>query len=184
MTVDAELIRAAQTGDRDAFSRIAVTLARPFLAASHRILRDVHLAEDATQEALVRIWDGLPRLRDPARFEAWAYRILVRACAAEGGRGRAWSPNRSPLVAEIPDPSDDVRGVLDREQLERAFRRLSIEHRTVIVLRYYLDLPLDQVAEVLGIPEGTAASRLHYAIGGMRTAVDADARPPVLEATR
>jgi DNA-directed RNA polymerase specialized sigma24 family protein len=60
---------------------------------SRRILRDIDLAEDATQHALVAIWRDLPQLRDPERFDAWSYRLLVRACYAEGRRSRAWSPN-------------------------------------------------------------------------------------------
>lgn len=180
--MDADLIRAAQNGDTDAFAGLAAALARPFLAASRRILHDIDLAEDATQEALVGIWHGLPKLRDPERFDAWAYRILVRACRAQAAKVRPWTPKLRALPMEVPDPADDVGAVVNREQLERAFRRLSIEHRTAIVLRYFLDLPLVEVAEILGIPEGTAASRLHYAIEGMRTAVDADARSPRREA--
>jgi RNA polymerase sigma-70 factor (ECF subfamily) len=182
--MDAELLRAAQQGDREAFGQLASALARPFLAVARRILHDADLAEDATQDALVGIWHGLPSLRDPTKFEAWAYRILVRACRAEAGRVRSWTPNLGAPPVDVPDPVDAVSAVIDREQLERAFRRLSIDHRVVIVLRYFLDLPLDQVADVLRIPEGTAASRLHYAIASMRTAVEADARPAMREAIR
>jgi RNA polymerase sigma-70 factor (ECF subfamily) len=180
--LDADLIRAAQNGDTEAFAGLAAALAQPFLSASRRILHDIDLAEDATQEALVGIWHGLAKLRDPERFDAWAYRILVRACHSQAAKVRPWSPNLRALPMEVPDPADQVDAVINREQLERAFKRLTIDHRTVVVLRYFLDLPLDEVAEVLGIPEGTAASRLHYAIEGMRTAVDADARPPMREA--
>jgi RNA polymerase sigma-70 factor (ECF subfamily) len=70
--------------------------------------------------------------------------------------------------------ADGTSSVVDRDRLERAFRRLSLNHRTVVVLHHYLDLPLDQVAELVGAPVGTVASRLHYAMRAMRTAIDAD----------
>ena len=101
----------------------------------------------------------------------------MRACYAEAGRSRRWAPNLRLLPADEPAAADGLGTVLDRDQLERGFRRLSLDHRTVVVLHHYLDLPLDQVAETLGIPVGTAASRLHYAVRGLRAALDADARP-------
>jgi len=174
----------AQRGDRAAFGLLAAEIATRFLAVSRRILRDIDLAEDATQQALVAIWRDLPQLRDPARFDAWSYRLLVRACYAEGRRTRAWSPNLHVLTAEEPSVSGDLDAVLHRDQLETAIRRLSVDHRSVLVLRYYADLPLEQVAQVLGVPLGTVNSRLHHAMRAMRAALDADARPAAAEATR
>jgi RNA polymerase sigma-70 factor (ECF subfamily) len=173
--MDTELVRSAQNGDKGAFTSLAAAMADRFLAASHRILRDISLAEDATQQALLSIWRDLPQLRDPARFEAWSYRLLVRACYAEA-RTRRWAPNLRLLPADEPMAADTLSEVVDRDQLERGFRRLSLDHRTVVVLHHYLDLPLERVAETLGIPVGTAASRLHYAMRGLRAALDADAR--------
>jgi RNA polymerase sigma-70 factor (ECF subfamily) len=144
---------------------------------AHRILRDIELAEDATQQALLAIWRDLPQLRDPARFDAWSYRLLVRACYAEGRKERHWTPNMRLLDSDEPMQADGSSAVVDRDQLERGFRRLSIDHRAVVVLHHYLDWPLDRVAETLGIPVGTARSRLHHAMRGLRAALDADARP-------
>jgi RNA polymerase sigma-70 factor (ECF subfamily) len=175
--MDTDLVRLAQNGDKGAFTSLAAALADRFLAASNRILRDISLAEDATQQALLSIWRDLPQLRDPARFDAWSYRLLVRACYAEGRQTRRWTPNMRLLPADEPMAADALSTVVDRDQLERGFRRLSLDHRTVVVLHHYLDLPLEQVAEALGIPVGTAASRLHYAVRGLRAALDADARP-------
>ena len=175
--MDTDLVILAQRGDEGAFTSLAAGMADRFLAASHRILRDLSLAEDATQQALLSIWRDLPQLRDPARFEAWSYRLLVRACYAEAGRSRRWAPNLRLLPADEPAVADGMRTVIDRDQLERGFRRLSVDHRVVLVLHHYLDLPIEQVAETLGIPAGTAASRVHYAIRGLRAALDADARP-------
>ena len=113
------------------------------MRVAHRILRDIDLAEDATQQALLSIWRDLPQLRDPARFSAWSYRLLVRACYAEGRRTRTWSPNLRLLPADEPSTGEGLGPVVDRDQLERGFRRLSIDHRAVVVLHHYLDLPLD-----------------------------------------
>jgi len=182
--MDTELVVRAQRGDEGAFTSLAVAVGDRLHAVAHRILRDTDLAEDATQQALLNVWRDLPQLRDPARFEAWSYRLLVRACYAEGRRTRRWAPNLRLLPADEPMGADGLSMVVDRDQLERGFRRLSIEHRAVVVLHHYLDMPLDQVAETLGVPVGTVRSRLHYAMQGLRAALDADARPTRREAAR
>ena len=174
--MDTDLVKLAQAGDKGAFTTLASARADRFLAASHRILRDLALAEDATQQALLNMWRDLPQLRDPARFDAWSYRLLVRACYAEASQTRRWAPNIRLLPAREPTAADELSMVVNRDQLDRGFRRLSLDHRTVLVMHHYLDLSLDQVAEALDIPVGTVASRLHYAIRAMRAALDADAR--------
>ena len=181
--MDADLIGRAQHGDEEAFASLAVAAGDRLHAVAHRILRDTDLAEDATQQALLTIWRDLPHLRDPARFDAWSYRLLVRACYAEGRRNRRWAPNIRLLPADEPEVGEGLRSILDRDQLERGFRRLSIDHRAVVVLHHYLDLPLDEVADVLGVPVGTVRSRLHHAMRGLRAALEADARPTAREAT-
>ena len=182
--MDTDLVTRAQRGDEEAFASLAVAAGDRLHAVAHRILRDLDLAEDATQQALLAIWRDLPQLRDPARFDAWSYRLLVRACYAEGRRERRWSPGLRLVTANEPMQPDGSGTVIDRDQLERGFRRLSIEHRAVVVLHHYLDWPLERVADALGIPPGTARSRLHHAMRGLRAALDADARPPAREAAR
>jgi len=182
--VDAELIGRAQHGDEEAFASLVVAVGGRLHAVAHRILRDIDLVEDATQQALLAIWRDLPRLRDPARFDAWSYRLLVRACYAEARRTRHWAPNLRLLPADEPAAREGLSAVVDRDQLERGFRRLSIEHRAVVVLHHYLDLPLDDVADVLGVPVGTVRSRLHHAMRGLRAALEADARPATREAAQ
>ena len=182
--MDADLVIRAQHGDEQAFASLAVAVGDRLHALSHRILRDVDLAEDATQHALLAIWRDLPQLRDPARFDAWSYRLLLRACYAEGRRARQWAPNLRILPVDEPAGPDATGSVHDRDQLERGFRRLSIDHRAVVVLHHYLELPLEQVAEILGVPLGTAKSRLLHAMRGLRAALDADARPAQQEAVR
>jgi RNA polymerase sigma-70 factor, ECF subfamily len=182
--MDTQLVIRAQRGDEEAFASLAVAVGDRLHAVSHRILRDIDLAEDATQHALLAIWRDLPQLRDPARFDAWSYRLLVRACYVEGRRARQWSPILRILPVDEPVGPDALSLVADRDQLERGFRRLSIDHRAVVVLHHYLDMPLETVAETLGIPIGTVRSRLHYAMRGLRAALDADARPARQEAVR
>ena len=179
--MDTDLVVRAQRGDQGAYALMATEIAHRYLAVARRILRDIDLAEDATQGALLAIWQDLPQLRDPARFEAWSYRLLVRACYAEGRRERRWAPNLRLLPTDEPGARDDLGSVVDRDQLERGFRRLSLDHRTVVVLHHYLDLPLERVAEIVGMPTGTAHSRLHHAMRALRAALDADSRPAARE---
>ena len=175
--MDTDLVIRAQHGDKEAYAALASGMADRFLAVARRFLRDLDLAQDATQQALLAIWQDLPHLRDPARFEAWSYRLLVHACSAEGRKERRWAPNLRLLPHDAQSTDDGLSSVVERDQLERGFRRLSLDHRAVVVLHHYLDLPLDRVADVLGIPVGTAHSRLHHAMRALRAAIDADLRP-------
>ena len=181
--VDTELVKRAQHGDKEAFGLVAADLATRFLAVSRRILRDIGLAEDATQQALVAIWRDLPQLRDPARFDAWSYRLLVHACYAEGRRSRQWSPNLRILPADELAASGGVDTIIHRDELETAIRRLSVDHRTVLVLHHFADIPAELVAQILDIPIGTVYSRLHHAMRAMRAALDAEERPAAREAS-
>ena len=181
--MDVDLVVRAQGGDKGAYALVAAAIADRFLSVARRILRDRDLAEDATQQALLAMWQDLPRLNDPARFEAWSYRVLVHACYAEGRKERRWSPNLRLMPADERAATDDLSSVIDRDQLERGFRRLSIDHRAVVVLYHYLDKPLDEIARILEIPVGTAHSRLHHAMRALRSSLEADARPTAREAT-
>lgn len=173
---------AAQRGDEEAFATIVDVFAARLQAVAHRILRDFDLAEDATQRALLEIWKSLPKLRDPDRFEAWSYKILIRSCHVEARRSGHWTPRLG--LFDTDQPTDDPAiSIADRDQLERAFRSLSVDHRAVVVLHHYLDMPIAEVADALGIPVGTARSRLHYAMKGLHAALDAAARPVRREAT-
>ena len=182
--MDEDLVIRAQRGDKEAFGLLAAGVADRFLAVARRILRDIDLAEDAAQQALLAAWQDLPQLRDPGHFEAWSYRLLVHACYAEGRKDRRWAPNLRLLPADEPIAREDLSSVIDRDQLERGFRRLSVEHRAVVVLYHYLDKPLDEISRILEIPAGTAHSRLHHAMRALRAALDADARDVKKEAVR
>jgi len=174
--MDTDLVKRAQAGDPAAFARLAGELTPPFLSVAHRILRDIDQAEDATQQALLHVWQRLPQLREPERFDAWAYRLLVHACYDEGRKARRWAPPIRVLPSQESGFGDETAGVIDRDQLERAFRRLSLDHRTVIVLRHFRHQSLDEIAATLGVPPGTVASRLHHALRSMRSAIEADDR--------
>ena len=172
-----DLVERAMAGDHGAYSELARASIGRLYAAARLILRDDQRAEDATQEALVAAWRDLSALRDPDRFDAWLRRLLVRACYREARRGqRRWAIEMEvrPSEGSEPDPALDLA---DRDQIERGFRRLDPDQRTVLVLHYYLGLSLDEVADALGIPPGTVRSRLHRATQAMRAALDADTRP-------
>jgi RNA polymerase sigma-70 factor (ECF subfamily) len=176
--MEQELVVRAQGGDHAAFSDLATALYGRLHRVAQNLLSDIHLAEDATQHAIMEMWRGLPGLRDPERFEAWAYRILVNACKAEGRRSRRWMPALMPTPEEDPVAAQGFSSVIHRDQLERGFRRLPTEQREVVVLHHYMALPLREVAEVLQIPTGTAHSRLSRAMASLRAALEADARLP------
>jgi len=175
--MDTELVVRAQQGDRAAFAELAVAVGDRLHAVAHRMLRDAGLAEDASQQTLLRAWQELPRLREPERFEAWTYRLLVNVCHAEWRR-RKRSLAALPDLDSVPEPisPDDMAIVIDRDQLERGYSRLSMDHRAVVVLHYYLDMPVAEIAETLGVGEGTVKSRLYHAMRGLRAALDADDR--------
>jgi RNA polymerase sigma factor (sigma-70 family) len=178
--VDRSLVERAQRGDREAFQALAFELSDRLFAVAHRMLRDFDAAGDALQVALVRMWRDLPSLRDPDRIEAWAYRILVRACHDELRKARRLAPGPRVMLPEVSS-ADPIGSIVDREEMERAFRRLNVDQRAVIVLQYYRDLTLPQIAEVLDVPIGTVRSRAHYAKRVLRAAIEADARPTIVE---
>jgi len=175
--VDRDLVERARKGDREAFAVLVHQVSDGLYAVAWRILRDSNLAEDALQNALVLAWRRLPKLRDPERFEAWIHRILVHACYDEAQRTRTWRASVTVLSIDLPGVGDETSAIADRDELDRAFRHLTLEQRAVFVLHHYLGLPLVEVAELLGVPAGTARSRLHYAIAGLRDVLVASAEP-------
>jgi RNA polymerase sigma-70 factor (ECF subfamily) len=178
-----ELVLRAQGGDHQAFERLAAANARRLYGVATLIVRDPDAARDAVQDTLIETWRSLPTLRDPDAFEGWLQKILVRAChrAVDARRRR---------VVEVPGLEIDTpvasaeRDVDDRDQIERAFRRLTMEQRTVLVLHHHLGLPLAESAGVLGIPVGTMKSRLNRATDALRAAIEADERAPLVPVRR
>jgi len=175
--MDRDLVERARSGDQVAFADLVHQISDTLFGVARRIVRDPGLAEDVLQNALVTIWRKLPHLREVDRFEGWAFRIVVHACYADAPRNRRWAATVRTLPINRASDADDVQNVSDREELELAFRGLSLDQRSVFVLHHYVGLPLVVVAETLGIPDGTARSRLHYATRALRAAFD-EARAP------
>jgi RNA polymerase sigma-70 factor (ECF subfamily) len=177
--VQHDLVIRAQQGDADAFGILAAGAIDRLHGVAYRILRDSDRADDATQQALGAAWDHLPSLRDPHRFDAWTYTLVVRAAYREARRERVhraavrWVGSGDIVTNETPDR------LADRDELEQAFERLTPEHRAILTLRYYADLPGHEIAEVLGIPVGTVGSRLHHATRRLREELQHERQRPI-----
>ncbi len=172
----ADLVNRAQRGDREAFDELARSAGDTCMAIAFRILRDFDLADDAVQTALLTAWTQIRALRDADRFEPWLHRILTNACYAEARQRRRWTEAIRLLPAESARGLDSTQTVDDRDQLERAFRRLTVEQRAVLVYHHYLGLPLPEVADRMGIPVGTVKSRMFHAKRALQASLEADAR--------
>jgi RNA polymerase sigma-70 factor (ECF subfamily) len=175
------LVERAQGGDREAYELLARGAARRLFLVASRILRDADAAEDAVQQTLVAMWRDLPSLRDPGRFDAWTYRMVVRYSRSEQRRHRRAGPTVVDLSETLAAARDEIGEVAVRDQLRHAFDALSHEHRVVVVLHHYLGLPHGEIADILDIPYGTVGSRLHHAMRAMRATIDAAERTTVRE---
>lgn len=177
-----ELVRRAIEGDHDAFSSLVDASVDRLHAVASLILRDPDRAQDAVQEALISAWKDVRALRDPDAWDAWTYRMTVWACYRMAKKERRRSRVELKVVPD-PEPSspfDTPSRLADRDLVARALNDLPVDHRAVVVLRFYLDLPLDAVADILDIPVGTAKSRLHRAIASLRGSMAVTATlPPV-----
>jgi RNA polymerase sigma-70 factor, ECF subfamily len=172
-----ELVERAQRGDHDAFAVLAGASVARLDSAARLILRDPELARDAVQEGFIRAWRSLPTLRDPDRFGAWLRSLVARSCIDQLRRRRSRPIEVELTPTHAPAASDFATAVADRELLDIVLRRLTPESRAVVVLHYYFDLPLPEVAATLRIPLGTAKSRHHRAIAMLRGAVEAEMDP-------
>lgn len=176
MAVDHELVVRAQRGDVDAFSALTVGRTGRLYATARLILRDDDRAADAVQDALFEAWRNLRALRDPDRFDAWLHRVLVHSCYRAAKRDRARVVAEIRVAQDGDTTADTQRAVAQRDQLERAFRRLTTDQRTVLVLRHYVGLTLVEAADAMGVPLGTFQSRLNRATQAMRASLEADER--------
>jgi len=168
------LVDAARAGDSSAFEVLVRQQVDRLYGAAKLMLHEPDLAEDAVQQALIRAWRDLPALRDADRFGPWLQRLLVRSCYDEARRRRRWTAavRLLPAFEDVAEGS----GIADRDLIERGMDALSVEHRTILTLHFYLDLEPAEIADRLAIPAGTARSRLHYALVALRAAVDASER--------
>ena len=179
--VDRDLIEAAQRGDRAAFVDLIRARTDRLFGVAQRILRDIDRAEDALQDALVIAWRDLRSVRDPDRFDAWLQRLVIHVCLNQATRERRRTAQLRLLPVDGPAAPDELLGIGDRDLLDRGFRRLPPEQRAILVLHHYLGYAPSEIAENLGIPPGTARSRLHHAHRAMRAALEADARSGLSE---
>jgi RNA polymerase sigma-70 factor (ECF subfamily) len=171
-----DLVVRAVDGDHDAFAELVTESIGRWFEVARLILRDTELAEDAVQEGLVAAWRDIRGLRDADRFDAWLHRLLIRACYREARRTRKVARLEVHVTAiDVPAPGDGD-SVADRDQLDWGFRRLKPDQRAILVLHFYADKPLAEVAEILDIPLGTAKSRLHRSIQALRAHLDSEAR--------
>jgi RNA polymerase sigma factor (sigma-70 family) len=177
------LVRRAASGDEDAFERLVRPMGDRLLGTARKILRDGDAADDAVQQAVIRAWQMLPRLRDPQSFDGWLYKILVGMCYAEARATSRRSARIKTMTAELA-AVDDIDRWNDRQLLEQAFRSLTTAHRAVVVLHHYVGLPLTEVASIVGVSPATARSRLHYAMRALLAAVEAGDRAVVVEIDR
>ena len=186
----ADVVRRAASGDQDAFERLVRPAGERLLGIARKILRDPDAAEDAVQQAVIQAWRELPRLREAERFDAWLTKLLVSACYQEARQSRrhAARVNRvaSATVGPGTEPAteDDADVIADRQLIEQAFLTLTPAQRAIVVLHHYADLPLAEVAAIVGVPPGTARSRLHYALRALRAALEAADRPTIEDFAR
>jgi RNA polymerase sigma-70 factor (ECF subfamily) len=174
--IERGLVTAAQRGDTASFEALVRRHVDRLYGAARLMLRDADLAEDAVQQALIRAWRDLGSLRDPDKVGAWLQTLLVRACYDEARRRRRHLTEVASLQL-VPDPASGVEASLaERDVIERAFATLSPDHRAILILHFYLDLGATDIGARLGVPAGTARSRLHYALAALRAAIDAAER--------
>jgi RNA polymerase sigma-70 factor, ECF subfamily len=172
-----DLVDRARRGDHDAFAVLAARSIARLDAAARLILRDPDLARDAVQEGFIGAWRNLPTLRDPDRFDGWLHRLVLRSCI-NAIRRRGRRPIEVELLAIDGPPVADFASIIaDRELLDAALRRLRPEWRAIVVMHYYLGMPLPDVAVTLGIPIGTAKSRHHRSLAELRISITADLEP-------
>ena len=162
------LVERAKQGDHDAFAILVDAVAGRQLGAARLIVRDLELAHDATQDALVRAWRDLPGLREPDRFDAWLHRLTVNSCLDLLRRKRRRATEIQIDDLDLAGPPDPAAGIADRDALDQALALLDVDSRAVVVLHYYLGLPISEVAVALRIPSGTVKSRLSRSLTTLR----------------
>jgi RNA polymerase sigma-70 factor, ECF subfamily len=175
--VQADIVERARNGDHDAFALVAGASIDRLYRLARMIVRDPDLAEDVVQDTLLEAWRSLPGLRDAERFEPWINRLLVRAAIRlSRTRRRQHVTELHVIDADGATRDNTERDLVVRDLLDRGFDRLPADERALLVLRHYLDLPVAEIADLVGIPEGTVKSRVHRATQRMRALLDADDR--------
>jgi RNA polymerase sigma-70 factor (ECF subfamily) len=182
--MDRTLVERARQGDHDAFTALAEGATDRLYAVATLILRDPDCAQDAVQDALVSAWRDVRALRDPDAWDAWIHRLVVRACYREADRRRRHRLLGSTVEWSPASVDDATAGVADRDEIERGFRRLTVQERAVLVLHFHAGLSASEMGVALGMSEVAARSRVHRAVRTLRAALEADARTTQLSSGR
>ena len=174
---EAELIRRSQEGDGEAFHALLERHRQVLFGTAYLLTRDSHRAEDLVQEALIRIWRGLPTLRSGGSFKAWVMRVLVNEAMSMHRKKRVEQTQMDDALLMPEDGAEVENEVLreeERQALQRGLERLGEDHRQVVVLHYYAELSIPEIARTLGCREGTVKSRLHRALRHLGGVLKAD----------
>ncbi len=167
---DDEAIRRCQDGDHDAFRHLVERYKNPLYGTAYVMTGNAAHAEEHVQEAFLSAWRGIRTFRRGLPVKPWLMRILVNTVLSQQRRRTLTTVpiEESLLPGTTPGPQDSVEASENREAVRQALARLSPEHRQVVVLRYFADLTVPQVARSAGVREGTVKSRLHRALRQMR----------------
>lgn len=171
--MELRLVQQAMRGNHEAFGMLASRSIDRLYGAALLMLGDHDRADEATQTTLVRAWREVPRLRNPERFSPWMHRILLNACRDQLRRS---AREVSLVTSDTSASPDHAEHAILRDEVGRALRRLTVDQRTILVLRYYADLSVPEVASALGVPLGTAKSRISRGVDALRAAVAAESR--------
>jgi RNA polymerase sigma-70 factor, ECF subfamily len=164
-----ELVIRAKEGDHEAFARLVDGSIDRLFTLAVLILHDGDRAQDAVQEALVSAWRDLRALRDPDAWDAWLHRLTVWSCYRLAKRERRRTVVEARAAAETPEMAEDLAlPLVERDRLEGALAMLPVDQRAVLVAHFYLGCTIVEVADILGIPPGTAKSRLHRGLEALR----------------
>jgi RNA polymerase sigma-70 factor (ECF subfamily) len=157
------------------FARVSDRALNRCYSLAGYLLGDASDAQDATQDAMARAWQARRTLRDGEAFEAWLDRILVNTCMDRMRRRKLIRFVEIDAGEGLPD-ADPFRDFLARDEIGRALSVLTPEQRVVVVLRFWRDLPVDEIARRLDCPSGTVKSRLNHAMTALRERMERDER--------
>ena len=173
---DNEAILRCQGGDREAFRHLVERYKDALFGTAVLMTGNRATAEEQVQEALLSAWRGVRGFQPGRPVKPWLMRILVNAIL---GQRRKRTVSTTPMdgdaaetVSDVPDPTETLSGLEERLSLRRAIAGLSPDHRQVVVLRYFADLTVPEVARTLAVREGTVKSRLHRALAILRRQLD------------
>jgi RNA polymerase sigma-70 factor (ECF subfamily) len=157
------LAKRAKSGDVQAFTELVEAYERVIFNLALRMTNDREDARDIAQTVFVKAYEHLDSYDPRFKFFSWLYRIGMNECLNHRGKARRHEELDPSLVSDGSDPDETARAVIRTEAIEESLMRLSVDYRTVIILRHFLDLNQAEMAHILEVPEKTVKSRLHTA---------------------